>query len=107
MYYSTPFGDTKDGQQRPLVGPAPTVDPMKDPHAVDPGDAALQELLTSVAEHIHDPAKKASVTDFLLTMKPLAEWPQPELDVLTETCAYVISLARMSRELDKLNGAAP
>jgi hypothetical protein len=70
------------------------------------GDAALQELLTSIAEHTHDPAKKAFVANFLLTLRPLAEWSQREFDVLTQTCGYVISLARMGRELGKLNGGA-
>jgi hypothetical protein len=76
-------------------------------HDPDAGDAALQELLASIAEDTHDPARKAFVTNCLLTMRPLAEWSQPELDVLTDTCGYVISLARMGRELDKLNGGAP
>ena len=86
---------------------SPTVSRMQNPDTVDDGDASLQELLASVAEDVHDPAKKALVADFLLTMRPLAEWSTAELDVLTQTCGYVISLARMSRELDKLNGGAP
>lgn len=74
---------------------------------MDTSDSVLQTLLASVAEHTHDPAKKAFVLDFLLTMEPLAEWPEPELDVLIQTCGYVISLARMSRALERLNGQDP
>ena len=38
-------------------------------------------------EHSDDPAKKEFLLDFLLTMKPLAEWSASELDVLTQACA--------------------
>lgn len=81
---------------------------MQNPDNPDPGDAALQELLASIAEHTDDPAKREFVLDFLLllAMKPLAEWSRPELDRLRQTCVYVISLARMSRELETLKGGA-
>lgn len=77
---------------------------MQDQDKVGTSDAVLRELLASVAEHTHDPANKAFVLDFLLTMEPLAEWPEPALDALSQTCGYVISLARMSRALERLSG---
>lgn len=86
-----------------VSGPTVTVSRMQDQDKVGTNDAVLQELLASVAEHTHDPAKKAFVLDFLLTMEPLAEWPEQALDALTHTCGYVISLARMSRALDRLS----
>jgi hypothetical protein len=77
---------------------------MHDQDSVDPGDAALQELLTLVAEQIGDPDKKVAVLDFLISMPPLAEWSTDERGMLRGTCGYIISLARMSRELDGLHG---
>ena len=77
---------------------------MQDQNSVDPGDAALQELIASVADYIDDPVKKELLLDFLIIMRPVAEWSEGELQVLTQTCAYVISLARMSRDLEPLNG---
>jgi hypothetical protein len=35
---------------------------------------------------------------------PLVEWSAEELEMLTETCAYIRSLARLGRELEVLNG---
>jgi hypothetical protein len=77
---------------------------MQDQDSVDSGDAALQELIASVADYIDDPVKKELLLDFLIIMRPMAEWSERELEVLTQTCAYVISLARMSRDLEQLNG---
>jgi hypothetical protein len=67
-----------------VSGPTATVSRMQDQDKVGTSDAVLRELLASVAEHTHDPAKKAFVLDFLLTMEPLAEWPEPALDALTQ-----------------------
>ena len=86
-----------------MSGPTATVSQMQDQDKVSTNDV-LQELLASVAEHTHDPAKKAFVLDFLLTMEPLAEWPEPALDALTHTCGDVISLARMRRALERISG---
>lgn len=87
--------------------PSPTLCRVQNPDIPDPGDAALRQLLASIAERTDDPAKKEFVLDFLHTMKPLAEWSRPERDILAQTCGYVISLARMSRELETLiNGGA-
>lgn len=66
------------------------------------GDAALRELLVTVAERTADPVRKKRVLDFLTDMPPLAQWPSEEQDMLKQTCAYVTSLARMSRELAHL-----
>ncbi len=77
---------------------------MQDQDSVDPGDAALQELIASVADYIDDPVKKELLLDFLTIMRPMAEWSEGELELLTQTCAYVISLARLNRDLKQLNG---
>jgi hypothetical protein len=83
---------------------APTVLRMQDQDFVDPGDAAPQELLASAAEPTRDPARRDRLLNFLLTMPPLVEWSAEELEMLTETCAYIRSLARLGRELEVLNG---
>ncbi len=33
----------------------------------------------------------------------MAEWSEGEFEVIAQTCAYVISVARMSRDLEQLN----
>jgi hypothetical protein len=70
--------------------------------AVDPGDAALQELLASMAEYTQDFERRDRLLDHLLTMPPLVEWSPDALDKLRETCRYIISLARLGRELERL-----
>jgi len=65
---------------------------------VDPGDAALQELLALTAEHTDDQAKSDVIHDFILTCPPLREWPAASQDRLAETCEYVIGLAEKLRE---------
>ena len=69
------------------------------------GDAALRQLLVAVAESTADPVRKERVLNFLTGMPPLAEWPSDERDMLKQTCAYVTSLARMSREMEQLIGS--
>jgi hypothetical protein len=83
---------------------APIVLQMHAQDVVDPGDAALQELLTNIAERTRDPARRDKLLNFLITMPPLVEWSAEELEMLTETCAYIRSLARLGRELEVLNG---
>jgi hypothetical protein len=83
---------------------APIVLQMHAKDVVDPGDAALQELLANIAERTRDPARRDKLLNFLLTMPPLVEWSAEELEMLTETSAYIRSLARLGRELEVLNG---
>jgi hypothetical protein len=75
---------------------------MKSDDVVDPGDAALQQLLTSMADHSRDSVRRDILLDAVLTTPPLAAWPTESLDALRETCRYIVSLARMSRELGQL-----
>ncbi|RUP04845.1 MAG: hypothetical protein EKK34_10750 [Mycobacterium sp.] len=77
---------------------------MNGEDVVDPGHAALQQLLASVAEHTLDPANRDALISYLTTMPPVAEWSAAEREVVSETCVYIISLARMGRELADLNG---
>jgi hypothetical protein len=72
---------------------------MQDQDSVDPGDAALQELLASVAERADDLLKKERLVDYLITMPPLAEWSVEQREMLAQTCDYIHSLAQLSREL--------
>lgn len=81
----------------------PRVLQVQSDDVIDPGDAALHEFLALVAEQTNDPARRDQVIDFLMTMPPLAQWSAQERDILTETCGYVISLARLRRELDELD----
>lgn len=77
---------------------------MQDQDAIDFGDAALQELLATVAERTGDPTHKELLLDFLISMPPLAEWSAEDRELLAQTCVYITSLARLSRELEQLNG---
>jgi hypothetical protein len=97
-----PFG----GLLRPscVSEAAPIVLQMHAKDVVDPGDEALQELLANIAERTRDPARRDKLLNFLLTMPPLVEWSAEELEMLTETCAYIRSLVRLGRELEVLNG---
>jgi hypothetical protein len=57
---------------------------MHDQDFLDPSDAALQNLLASVAERTGDPARKERLLDYLMTIPPLAEWSVDELEELVE-----------------------
>jgi hypothetical protein len=75
---------------------------MESDDVVDPGDAALQELLACMAEHSRDAELRDTYLDYVMTVPPLAEWPAESLDGLMETGRYLISLGRLSREFRKL-----
>ena len=77
---------------------------MEDRDASDSGDAALKELLTTVAERTTDPNHRKLLLDFLVDMPPLAEWSTTDREMLTHTGVYITSLARLSRDLEQLNG---
>jgi hypothetical protein len=79
-----------------------TVSRMESDDLVDPGDAALQAMLASMAERSHDVERRESLLDHVITVPPLAGWPTDSLEALRQTCHYVISLARLSRELTQL-----
>jgi hypothetical protein len=80
--------------------------PRMDPDDfVDPGDAALQELLACMAEHAHDVERRDVFLDYAMTVPPLAEWSTESLDALLETGRYIKRLARIMRELRELTGA--
>lgn len=63
------------------------------------GDAALQELLASMARHSGDEGRRGRLLDHMRGVPPIAEWPADHLDALQETCAYIVGLARLAREL--------
>ena len=50
-------------------GAASTVGRVQDPHAVDDGDEALQQMLALAAEYTTDPLKKQAIADFQLTLR--------------------------------------
>lgn len=49
---------------------------------VDPGDAAFQALLALTAADTHDPEKRDTLIDAILTLPPLTEWPPENLERL-------------------------
>jgi hypothetical protein len=61
---------------------------------VDPGDAALQALLATMAENTRDHERREKLLDAILTLPPLTEWPVDCREKLWETCEFVISCAR-------------
>jgi hypothetical protein len=75
---------------------------MESGDLVDPGDAALQALLASMAERTHDVERGDRLLDYRMTVPPLAVWPTDSLEALRETCQYIISLARLGRDLRQL-----
>lgn len=76
---------------------------MESVDLVDPGDAALQALLASMAENTHDFERRDRLLDYVKTVPPLVDWPTDSLEALRETCQYIISLARLSRELRQVS----
>jgi hypothetical protein len=78
--------------------PTATVQEMDADDVVDPGDAALQELLAAIAERTDDTDKRDRLIDHILTGPPLSEWPAASREQLRETCAFVIGLARQLRQ---------
>lgn len=77
---------------------------MESIDVVDPGDAAVQALLASMAEHTQEVERRDRLLDYLMTVPPLVDWPKDSLEALLETCQYVITLARFSREVEQLTG---
>ena len=75
---------------------------MESYDVVDPGDAAIQALLALTAENTDDDEKRENLLDAILTIPPLTEWPPDCLDQLRDTCKYVISLGRLSRQLRQM-----
>jgi hypothetical protein len=71
---------------------------------VDPGDAALQALFASMAEHTDDAERRDRLLDCAMTTPPLADLPTDSLEALRQTCQYIQSLARIGRELEQLTG---
>lgn len=88
-----------------LSGPTLIVRRMNDWDAIDSGDAALRELLATAAEHTVNPNHRKLLLDFLIDMPPLTEWSEMDRGMLTQTCAYITSLARLNRELEQLQDA--
>lgn len=75
---------------------------MQSGEVVDPGDAALQALLALTAECTRDAERRDRLLGFAITVPPLVEWQADRLEVLRGTCEYIISLARLGRELRQL-----
>lgn len=69
---------------------------------VAPGDAALQMLLASIAEHANDAGRREKLLGAMITVPPLADWPTGSLEALQMTCQYVMGLGRLSRKLTQL-----
>ena len=67
---------------------------MNSDDVVEPVDAALQAMLALTAEHTEDQDTADRIYDFLLSCAPVSEWPAASRERLTETCKYVIGLAR-------------
>jgi hypothetical protein len=65
---------------------------------VGPGDAAHQALLPDMAQNTHDVEKRDRLLDCILTIAPLTEWPPKSLELLRETCRFVISLSRQLQQ---------
>ena len=84
--------------------------------AVDPGthtayitnsgddsmSVAIQALLALTAENTDDDEKREKLLDAILTIPPLTEWPADSVDQLRDTCKFVISLGRLSRQLREM-----
>jgi hypothetical protein len=68
---------------------------------VDPGDAAIQALLALTAENTHDPEKRDTLIDAILTMPSLTEWPPEWREKLMETCRFIQGL---SHDLSQTTG---
>lgn len=75
---------------------------MESADVVDPGDAAIQALLALTAANTHDDEKRDSLIDGILTLPPLTEWSPESREKLLETCSFVISLGRLSRQLRQM-----
>jgi hypothetical protein len=71
---------------------------------IDQADAALQALLMGMAQQTNDPRRRAKLLAFAMTAPSMADWPQDSLNALGDTCEYVMSLARLGRELRQLTG---
>jgi len=67
---------------------------------VDRGDAVLQALLASMAERTHDVERRDRLLDYMMTVPPTAGWPTDSLEALRQPRQYLISLARLSCELN-------
>lgn len=74
---------------------------MDSDDVVDPGDAAIQALLALTAENTHDPEKRDTLIDAILTMPSLTEWPPEWREKLMETCRFIQGL---SHDLSQTTG---
>jgi hypothetical protein len=70
---------------------------------VDPGDAAIQALLTLTAEKTHDDEKRDMLIDGILTLPSLTEWPPDSREKLWETCQFIKSLAEDLRQKGEIH----
>jgi hypothetical protein len=61
---------------------------------VDPGDAAISELLGQIADGTRDPERRERILGLMMTVPPIAEWPPEALDQCRATYEYVRSLRR-------------
>jgi hypothetical protein len=61
---------------------------------VDPGDAAINELLGQIADRTRDPERRERIIGLLLTLPPIAEWPPEALDQWRATYDYIRSIRR-------------
>lgn len=75
---------------------------MESDDLVHPGDAAVQALLALTADQVVDTERRDRILDAMLTVPPLTEWPNESLEALRDTCSYIISLARVGREVKRL-----
>lgn len=54
-----------------------------------------------MAEHSRDAEHRDGPLDAMMTVPPLTEWSDESREALRETCSYVISIARVGREIEQ------
>jgi hypothetical protein len=64
---------------------------------VDPADAALQALLMAMADRATDDDRRNALTESVLTLPPIREWPAESFDELRRTMRFVIDCAESLR----------
>jgi hypothetical protein len=55
------------------LGVFPYIADVDSSDAVDPGDAAINEILGQLADQTHNPEKRERIIDLMMTLPPIAE----------------------------------
>jgi hypothetical protein len=82
----------------------PTVASVDSSDVVDPGDAALNELLGQIADNTQDEQRRERVLGLMLTVPPIAEWPPEAIERWRADCNHIRDLRREleQRELEQM-----